>query len=48
MVGEIKKVGWVFIFGVGFLGVIVEDVKNKLMWIGIFVDVMGNNYFMYM
>ncbi|VGM95591.1 Uncharacterized HTH-type transcriptional regulator ybbH [uncultured Avibacterium sp.] len=38
----------VFLFGVGSSGITAEDTKHKLMRIGLQVDAISNNHFMYM
>lgn len=44
----IKSAKGIYFFGVGSSGITAEDAKNKLMRIGINVDALTNNHFMYM
>lgn len=48
VVNELHKAKRIFLFGVGSSGITAEDVKHKLMRIGLQVDATTNNHFMYM
>ncbi|MFD0966791.1 MurR/RpiR family transcriptional regulator [Seminibacterium arietis] len=48
VVSVIRKAKRIFLFGVGSSGITAEDTKNKLMRIGLQVDAISNNHFMYM
>lgn len=48
VVNELYKAKRIFLFGVGSSGITAEDVKHKLMRIGLQVDATTNNHFMYM
>ncbi|QLB21419.1 N-acetylmannosamine kinase [Vespertiliibacter pulmonis] len=45
---ELRKAKRIFLFGVGSSGITAEDAKHKLMRIGLQVDSLTNNHFMYM
>lgn len=45
---QIREAKMLYIFGVGSSGITAEDAKNKFMRIGINVDALTNNHFMYM
>ncbi|TCJ97999.1 RpiR family transcriptional regulator [Volucribacter psittacicida] len=44
----LRKANRIFLFGVGSSGITAEDAKNKFMRIGLQVDAVTNNHFMYM
>lgn len=48
VVSALRKCNFVYIFGVGSSGITAEDMKHKLMRIGLRVDAVTNNHFMYM
>lgn len=48
VVNELYNAKRIFLFGVGSSGITAEDVKHKLMRIGLQVDATTNNHFMYM
>ncbi len=48
VVDELQQAKRIFLFGVGSSGITAEDVKHKLMRIGLQVDATTNNHFMYM
>lgn len=48
VVSAIRSSNNIYIFGVGSSGITAEDMKNKLMRIGLRVDAVTNNHFMYM
>ncbi|OBW95709.1 N-acetylmannosamine kinase [Gallibacterium salpingitidis] len=48
VVDELQSAKRIFLFGVGSSGITAEDMKHKLMRIGLQVDATTNNHFMYM
>ena len=48
VVNALRTSNAVYIFGVGSSGITAEDMKHKLMRIGLRVDAVTNNHFMYM
>jgi DNA-binding MurR/RpiR family transcriptional regulator len=48
VVDALRTSNSVYIFGVGSSGITAEDMKHKLMRIGLRVDAVTNNHFMYM
>ncbi|WP_428945334.1 MurR/RpiR family transcriptional regulator [Pantoea sp. FN060301] len=48
VVAALRSSNAIYIFGVGSSGITAEDMKHKLMRIGLRVDAVTNNHFMYM